>query len=59
MHPDGTVKKTINLTEELFKTVFSGPDDLGVTGRHGYAMEGIGDINQDGIPDLALGFSRL
>lgn len=56
MYSNGRVKQTINLTEEMFRNVFSGPDALGMTGRHGYAMEGIGDINQDGIPDIALGF---
>ncbi|MCB0662698.1 MAG: FG-GAP repeat protein, partial [Saprospiraceae bacterium] len=56
MKADGTVKRTLNLTDTLFKYVFQGPEDLGTTGRHGYSLEGIGDINSDGVPDLALGF---
>ena len=56
MKANGTVKQTLNLTDTLFKYIFPTSEELSTTGRHGYTMEGIGDINNDGVPDIALGF---
>jgi hypothetical protein len=56
MHSDGTVKSTINLGDSIIKNIYGTPDIYESTGRFGYSIEGIGDVNLDGIPDIAMGF---
>ncbi|MEZ4980079.1 MAG: T9SS type A sorting domain-containing protein [Saprospiraceae bacterium] len=56
MNSDGTVKNTMNLGDSIIQTIYGTPDIFEYTGRFGYSIEGIGDINLDGIPDLAVGF---